>query len=257
MNALQSKLDRNGLSLFKLIFWIIAVLFCLFSLGLTLYRNDAKNLNYCILTVLFVSLPPLVGMLLRFRISTPIYVFFIFYAAAPLMGSVYKLYYITSWWDDLLHTAAGVVFAMFGIFLVTFFNKGKKPQLLVCLVFAFCFSLTVSALWEMFEFWTDVLLDTDMQRDTIIDAIHSHDLAQMAGDVESIEGIGEVIINGKPLGLGGYLDIGLIDTMKDMMVEAIGAIIYVVIVAVDRNRHPALSPLSSLKHGKTEEDKDV
>ena len=36
-------------------------------------------------------------------------------------------------------------------------------------------------------------------------------------------------MNGKELGLGGYLDIGLLDTMNDLFVNFIGAVVFSVI----------------------------
>lgn len=41
-----------------------------------------------------------------------------------------------------------------------------------------------------------------------------------------ITDIQDILINGNSLGLGGYLDIGLIDTMKDLIVNFIGAVIF-------------------------------
>ena len=41
--------------------------------------------------------------------------------------------------------------------------------------------------------------------------------------------INSVIVNGKELGLGGYLDIGLLDTMKDLFVNFIGAVVFSII----------------------------
>ncbi|MFR5405349.1 MAG: hypothetical protein ACLTG0_07970 [Oscillibacter sp.] len=35
-----------------------------------------------------------------------------------------------------------------------------------------------------------------------------------------------MVINGESLGLGGYLDIGIIDTMKDLFVNFIGAVVF-------------------------------
>jgi len=42
----------------------------------------------------------------------------------------------------------------------------------------------------------------------------------------AVPGIREVLINGEDLGLGGYLDIGIIDTMKDLIVNFIGAAVF-------------------------------
>ena len=42
----------------------------------------------------------------------------------------------------------------------------------------------------------------------------------------AVKGIQDVVINGESLGLGGYLDIGIIDTMKDLFVNFIGAVVF-------------------------------
>lgn len=47
--------------------------------------------------------------------------------------------------------------------------------------------------------------------------------------VVAVPGIDRVTVNGEDLGLGGYLDIGLIDTMKDLFVNFIGAVVFSVI----------------------------
>ena len=45
----------------------------------------------------------------------------------------------------------------------------------------------------------------------------------------TLSGITDVTVNGQDLGLGGYLDIGLFDTMKDLLVNFIGAVVFSVI----------------------------
>ncbi len=92
---------------------------------------------------------------------------------------------------------------------------------------AFCFSMTIGVLWEFFEFGMDFLWNLDMQKDTVIHSIHST-LLNTGGQNQSIHitNIQEVVIDGKELGIEGYLDIGLIDTMSDLIVNFIGAIIF-------------------------------
>ena len=95
---------------------------------------------------------------------------------------------------------------------------------------AFCFSMTIGVIWEFFEFGMDQILGFDMQKDTIIHTIRSVMLDPAGGNnVASINHITSVVVQGKDLGLGGYLDIGLIDTMKDLMVNFIGAVVFSVI----------------------------
>lgn len=68
----------------------------------------------------------------------------------------------------------------------------------------------------------------------------------------AVTGITDAVVNGKSLGLGGYLDIGLIDTMKDLFVNFIGAIVFAVIAffyarSKGKAKSPALDFVPSLK----------
>ena len=66
----------------------------------------------------------------------------------------------------------------------------------------------------------DQFLGYDMQKDTVLSAIASVMLNPDGRNVPvTIDQIREVMINGQPLGVGGYLDIGLIDTMEDLFVN--------------------------------------
>ena len=97
-------------------------------------------------------------------------------------------------------------------------------------IVAFCFSMTIGVLWEFFEFGMDTFFHTDMQKDTIVNAIYSVSLDPTnSNKVVALTGITDTAVNGKSLGLGGYLDIGLIDTMQDLLVNFVGATVFAVI----------------------------
>lgn len=97
-------------------------------------------------------------------------------------------------------------------------------------IVAFCFSMTIGVMWEFFEFGMDQLIGYDMQKDTVIHMIRSVTLDPAGHNVPyEIAGITETAVNGQELGLGGYLDIGLIDTMQDLIVNFIGAFVFSVI----------------------------
>ena len=111
-------------------------------------------------------------------------------------------------------------------------------------IVSFCFSMTVGVLWEFFEFFMDLVFSTDMQKDIVLSNISSVDLNLNQLNIPVIvEGIDNVVATGKnltvdgsaasdgvySLGLGGYLDIGLIDTMHDLFVNLIGAVIFSII----------------------------
>ena len=92
---------------------------------------------------------------------------------------------------------------------------------------AFCFSMTIGVLWEFFEFFMDSFFGMDMQKDTVVHAIHSVTLdPTRTNQVVTISGITDTAVNGESLGLGGYLDIGIIDTMKDLFVNFLGALVF-------------------------------
>jgi len=93
----------------------------------------------------------------------------------------------------------------------------------------------VGVLWEFFEYFGDVFLGFDMQKDTILHAVRTVELdPTRSNKVVAIKDIADVIIvhgdgTQRSLGLGGYLDVGLNDTMKDLIVNFIGAVVFSVI----------------------------
>lgn len=106
----------------------------------------------------------------------------------------------------------------------------KLSPLFLAIV-AFCFSMTVGVLWEFFEFGADQFLGTDMQKDFIVHQVNSVSLNPSGLNTVIHEPIESLVVNGEdwmefP---GGYLDVGLIDTMKDLQVNFIGAVAFSVI----------------------------
>ena len=134
-------------------------------------------------------------------------------------------------WDTMLHTLNGFLAAAVGFSMVLLLNDDERltfdlSPFFLALV-AFCFSMTIGVLWEFFEFGMDFFFHTDMQKDTVINAVYTVALdPTRTNKVVAIKGIQDVVINGESLGLGGYLDIGIIDTMKDLFVNFIGAMVF-------------------------------
>ncbi|MFR6424330.1 MAG: hypothetical protein ACLUNO_01045 [Oscillospiraceae bacterium] len=120
--------------------------------------------------------------------------------------------------------------------MVDLLNRNKPQHFKLSPVFlalvAFCFSMTVGVLWEFFEFSMDYLFHMDMQKDTVIHAFASVTLdptnSSLHPDLWS-DNITDVAVNGQSLGLGGYLDVGLYDTMQDLFVNFVGALTFSVI----------------------------
>lgn len=128
-----------------------------------------------------------------------------------------------------LYTMNGFLSAAIGYSLVDILNKSKKVKfelspIFICIV-AFSFSMTIGVIWEFFEFSMDTFFAMDTQKDTIIHTINSVSI-DPSGAMTSISDIKNVMIDGQALNINGYLDIGLIDTMEDLFVNFIGAIIF-------------------------------
>ena len=131
----------------------------------------------------------------------------------------------------MLHTINGFLAAAVGFSLVMLLNNDERLTFDLSPLFlaltAFCFSMTIGVLWEFFEFAMDMFFGLDMQKDTVVHAIRSVMLdSTNSNHVVTITGIQDVAVNGEALGLGGYLDIGIIDTMKDLWVNFMGAVVF-------------------------------
>ena len=163
--------------------------------------------------------------------STLEIIILLFIFAAEILGEIGCYYQKVPLWDTVLHTVNGFLCAAIGFSLVDLLNRNSKSKFslspLYLSIVAFCFSMTIGVLWEMFEFGADTLLGTDMQKDFVINSFSSVTLDPSQSNTPIlVDNIAKVEINGKDLALGGYLDIGLIDTMKDLIVNFVGAVVF-------------------------------
>ena len=238
------KLNRYGLSVFKV---ALTSALCLFGLLSMIYvaftTNEMFSYFYCLATVPFVALPLIMSALFRWRMNLPFYLLFTFYTLGPLLGAVYNLYYYTAWWDDLLHVLAGTIFAVVGAQLAYSFNKNNKTSYVFAAFFGVLLSMGIAVVWEFFEYSSDVLLHSDMQADSIINTIYTK-INRTDGLADVYENITNTVVDGKSMGINGYLDIGLVDTMSDMFVETLGAVAFFIYVLFDKDRHPMIDSLA-------------
>ena len=221
-----------------MVVYIFLCLFVLFTLVRSFLRGEYANVLVCLLTLVLFMIPAFVEKNFKVHLTSffeSIVLLFIF--SSEILGEINCYYEKIPHWDSILHTVNGFLFAAFGFALLDMINrdshiKFKLSPIYLALV-AFCFSMTIGVLWEFFEFGSDMLLHGDMQKDTYIEGFHTMilDEAQSNTAIE-VEGIQEVVIrleNGEELILPAYLDIGLFDTMKDLMVNFIGALIFSII----------------------------
>ena len=202
------------------------------------FTHNYESLAICVLTLVLFLLPSLFEQLLKIEIP-PVFqiIIYLFIFAAEILGEVNKYYTAIPGWDTMLHTINGFLCAAIGFSLFNILNRGSKPMQLspfyLSLV-AFCFSMTVGVVWEFIEFTADQMFFLDMQKDFVVSSFASVTLDESNTQIPvRISEITRTIIetkNGDPVVIeGGYLDIGIIDTMKDLMVNFIGAIVFSVI----------------------------
>ncbi len=217
-----------------IVYMVLRVLVIL-TMILQFFNKNYENVFLCLLTLLLLIVPSFIQVRMKIELPTALEItILVFIFAAEILGEIQSYYIKVPVWDTVLHTLNGFLMAAIGFALVDILNRSKKvtfqlSPLFVAIV-AFCFSMTIGVIWEFFEFAMDQFFGLDMQKDTVVNVINSVMLDPAGSNIPvSIKHITDVSVNGVSLGLGGYLDIGLIDTMKDLLVNFIGAVVFSVI----------------------------
>ncbi|MBP3306654.1 MAG: hypothetical protein J6L66_03440 [Anaerotignum sp.] len=227
--ALQMELreHRSSFLVFQLLRFLV-----IFSLVRQIMLGSYESAFFCGLTLLLLYIPSWLQVKLRIELPPALEITILcFIFAAEILGEVNAFYVKIPGWDTMLHTINGFLAAAVGFSLVMLLNDNERLTFSLSPFFlaltAFCFSMTIGVLWEFFEFSMDYFLHFDMQKDTVIRNLYTVSLDEsLSNKVIAIEGIHDVSVNGQSLGLGGYLDIGIIDTMKDLFVNFIGAVVF-------------------------------
>ena len=214
-----------------IVFYVLRVL-VLVSLVRQIMLRNYEGAFFCILTIVLLYVPSWIQVKLHIELPPALEITILcFIFAAEILGEVNAFYVNVPHWDTMLHTLNGFLAAAVGFSMVLLLNDDERltfdlsPFFLALM--AFCFSMTIGVLWEFFEFGMDYFFHTDMQKDTIIHNLYTVALdATRSNKVVAVKDIQDVVINGESLGLGGYLDIGIIDTMKDLFVNFIGAVVF-------------------------------
>ena len=209
----------------------------IFILIRAVLRREYQSVFLCSLSLVLMIMPSIISRRLKIVLPDTLeIVILLFIFAAEILGELNSFYVRVPHWDSMLHTINGFLCAAIGFALVDMMNRNDRFTFqlspLYLAIVSFCFSMTVGVLWEFFEFSGDYFLGMDMQKDTIVNAIHSVNLdPTLTNTVVHIRDIADVIVvhsdgTQQALGLGGYLDIGIIDTMKDLFVNFIGAVVF-------------------------------
>ncbi len=202
-------------------------------------RGDYYSVFLCALTLALFNIPYLVENWLKVDLPVVLEsIILLFIFSAEILGEIGSFYTHIPWWDTMLHTLNGFLMAAIGFALIDILNNSPKFHITMSPLFvafvAFCFSMTVGVVWEFFEFFMDYFALTDMQKDRMVTDISSV-LINPSGlndtiIIKDIESTAVTLKDGTvQVFQGGYLDIGIIDTMKDLLVNLIGAVVFSVI----------------------------
>ncbi len=215
--------------------YLILRLLVIVTLIIKLLGQKYEDVLLCLLTLFLLLLPQIVQVTFRVHFPSKLEIVLIcFVFAAEILGEVQAFYQRIPHWDAILHTVNGFLCGAAGFSLVEILNNKPNLKFELSPVFmalvAFCFSMTIGVLWEFFEFGMDRIFLLDMQKDTVVQTISSTLLDPSKANIRIvIPDIQSTLVNGKALGIAGYLDIGLIDTMEDLLVNFIGAALFSVL----------------------------
>lgn len=203
------------------------------------FHGNFENVFLCILTLILFLLPTMFERKLKVDLPDTLQIIILlFIFAAEILGEIRAYYTTYQGWDTMLHTLNGFLCAAIGFSLVDMLNREERFSLELSPAFmaivAFCFSMTIGVLWEFFECAMDLFFLLDMQKDSVVNQISTVMLDPTGGNTAVvIRDITDVIVvaGGEEisLGLGGFLDIGLLDTMKDLFVNLIGAVVFSIV----------------------------
>lgn len=201
------------------------------------YRDIPIGLAYMAIVFVFY----LAEYTLNVRAPYGYTVFMLLFVLFCFLGASYNFYGMIPCLDDILHAAWGIVFSVVGIILIKSLTGAPKTSkgVIAQVLFGMGFAMLLSVVWEIYEFSGDSLIHTmDMQQDTIVHHFHSFFLHEPYDNLHTVEidGITKTIIyygNGQELVLDGYLDLGLYDTMYDLIFCFATTAVFSVVLAID------------------------
>ena len=231
---------RKFINRFVFFSLLISAIFLIIRLFLAPAGNDVPYgrvksdyvlmLVQCILGLFAMTLPGLLSH--RFQIEIPsgmLVLYAIFLYGAIFLGEVRSFYYTVPHWDMILHTFSGGMLGALGFSFVTLLNKTDKIPLnlspLFIAIFAFCFAVTLGVFWEIYEFTFDGVLGLNMQKF----ALESGE--QLMGRA------------------------ALQDTMKDLIVDCLGAFIMALVGYISLKYKTGFIEKLTLRKKKNHHDK--
>lgn len=203
------------------------------------FLGHYEHMMLCVLTLVLLLVPSLIEHTLDIELPDlleSIILLFIF--AAEILGEIDAFYIRIPFWDTILHTTWGFLCAGIGFALFDILNRSDSSKIkltpLYMAVSAAAFSMCIGACWEIFEYLADSFIGVDMQKDTLVQTINTVWLdptnSNVTIPVRDIVSTQITLASGEVIQIpGGYLDIAIHDSMADLIVNLIGALVFAVI----------------------------
>lgn len=205
-----------------------------------IFMAEWNNVFLCVLTLILFLVPSIIEKKINIELPDTLHIIILlFIFSAEILGEINEYYLTIKYWDTILHTINGFLCAAIGFSLIDILNQKEFVYVTLSPIFvalvAFSFSMTVGVLWEFFEYGADNILKTDMQKDHIVSEISTVNLDPNGKNKPVvIKDIKETTIHtvdkdGKENDIkieNGYLDLGINDTMEDLLVNFIGAVTF-------------------------------
>lgn len=199
--------------------YLIVVMFYLIS---GLIKWDMITIFACVLSLVFMVITNIISKKLGFGNGIKILIY-VFILGTEVLGEIYHFYVDVWWFDIVMHTYFAFIISYAGLYLIRYFKI--KGSIYFVILFIFSLAMMTESVWEIFEFSMDRFIGTDMQKDTVIRNINSTYLSEniyvdkvMVNDIDFMDRY------------GGYLDIGLYDTISDMICTVVGSFMFIVIM---------------------------
>lgn len=158
----------------------------------------------CLLGIIALALPTLISHKWKLEIPSGIYILYVLFLYCSIfLGEVGSFYYAVPNWDTCLHAFSGAMIGALGFSVIRLLNEEESIHMklspLFVAVFSFCFSLALGAIWEIYEYVVDGVMGLNMQK----------------------------YVTAEGVALTGQTALG--DTMKDIIVDTLGALVISVI----------------------------
>lgn len=136
---------------------------------LALYQGRIQAAAETALILLITFMPVILGKRFQIRIPHEFELLAIIFIYATLfLGEVHGYYIRYWWWDLVLHASSGLLLGILGFLLVYILNEKDDIELELTpgfmALFAFVFSIAFGAIWEIFEYSMDQLFGMNMQK---------------------------------------------------------------------------------------------